>query len=96
MAPEVLIRQNHSFCADFYAVGIIAYEMLVGKRPYVGRDRKSIREEVLNREAKVPAIYHSKMSKEGIDFINKVRLDRLSFCREPPRRDLGMEDCQNC
>ena len=48
--------------------------MLVGKRPYVGRDRKSIREEVLNREAKVPAIYHSKMSKEGIDFINKVSI----------------------
>ena len=25
MAPEVLLRQNHSFCADFYAVGVIAY-----------------------------------------------------------------------
>jgi serine/threonine protein kinase len=30
MAPEVLLRQNHSFSTDFYAVGIIAYEMLVG------------------------------------------------------------------
>ena len=43
MAPEVLLRQNHSFCADFYAVGVIAYELLVGKRPYNGRDRKTIR-----------------------------------------------------
>lgn len=43
MAPEVLLRQNHSFCADLYAVGVIAYELLVGKRPYPGRDRKTIR-----------------------------------------------------
>jgi serine/threonine protein kinase len=49
MAPEVLLRQNHSFCADFYAVGVIAYELLVGKRPYLGRDRKTIREEMLGR-----------------------------------------------
>ena len=44
MAPEVLLRQNHSFCVDFFAVGVIAYELLVGKRPYAGRDRKTIRE----------------------------------------------------
>lgn len=25
MAPEVINRQNHSFCADFFAVGVIAY-----------------------------------------------------------------------
>jgi len=40
MAPEVLMRKNHSFGADFYAVGVIAFELLVGKRPYLGRDRK--------------------------------------------------------
>ena len=44
MAPEVLLRQNHSFGADFYAVGVIAYELFVGKRPYSGKDRKSIRD----------------------------------------------------
>lgn len=74
MAPEVLLRQNHSFCADFYAVGVIAYELLIGKRPYNGRDRKSIREEMLGREAKIPKSYESKISKEGADFINRVRL----------------------
>ena len=44
MAPEVLLRQNHSFCADYFAVGVIAYELVMGKRPYQGRDRKTIRD----------------------------------------------------
>jgi protein kinase A len=44
MSPEVLLKQNHSFCADYYAVGITTYEILVGKRPYNGKDRKQIRD----------------------------------------------------
>ncbi len=74
MAPEVLLRQNHSFCADYYAVGVIAYELLVGKRPYSGRDRKTIREEMLGREAKVPVTFTGQTSSECIDFINRVNV----------------------
>ena len=44
MAPEVLCRQNHSYEADYFAVGVIAYEMMLRKRPYYGRSRKEIRD----------------------------------------------------
>lgn len=87
MAPEVLLRQNHSFCVDLYAVGIIAYELVVGKRPYSGRDRKSIRDEMMAKEAKIPSIYLSRISKEGADFINKVKNNLFSYCRGQQRRD---------
>ena len=40
MAPEVICRKNHSFSVDFFAVGVIAYEMMMGRRPYLGRNRK--------------------------------------------------------
>lgn len=40
MAPEVISRKNHSFSVDFFAVGVIAYEMMMGRRPYLGRNRK--------------------------------------------------------
>ena len=36
MAPEVMFRQNHSYTADYFAVGVLAYEMIMGRRPYVG------------------------------------------------------------
>ena len=34
MAPEVLCRQNHTFAVDYYALGVIAYECMMGRRPY--------------------------------------------------------------
>ena len=49
----------------------MAYELTIGKRPYNGRDRKAIRDEMLAREVKIPSTCKS-ISKEGVDFINKV------------------------
>jgi len=39
MAPEVMNKKNHSFSADFWAVGVIAYECMMGQRPYNGESR---------------------------------------------------------
>lgn len=44
MAPEVLLRKSHSFCADLYAIGIVAFELFAGVRPYTGKDRHSLRD----------------------------------------------------
>lgn len=38
MAPEVLCRQNHGFSVDFYALGVILYELIMKKRPYIVND----------------------------------------------------------
>lgn len=40
MAPEVMCRKNHSYPADYFAVGVMAYEFMLGRRPYVGKNRK--------------------------------------------------------
>ena len=50
MAPEVMCRKNHGLAADYFAVGVIAYECMQGRRPYVGRSRKEIREQILCRQ----------------------------------------------
>ena len=34
MAPEVLWRQNHGFAVDFYAIGVILFELMMHRRPY--------------------------------------------------------------
>ena len=50
MAPEVMCRQNHGVAADYFAVGAIAYEFMTGKRPYQGKSRKEIRENMLAKQ----------------------------------------------
>lgn len=43
-APEVMCRHNHGVAADYYALGIIVFECMMGKRPYVGKTRQEIRD----------------------------------------------------
>lgn len=73
MAPEVMCRQNHSYAVDYFAVGVLAYECMFGKRPYVGKSRKDIRDNILAKQV------HIKKQEvpigwgiEAADFINKM------------------------
>lgn len=34
MAPEVMCRQNHGIAVDYFAVGVIAYEFMMGRVNY--------------------------------------------------------------
>jgi serine/threonine protein kinase len=49
MAPEVILKLNHTYCVDYYAIGVIGYEMITGKRPYMGRTKKEIRDDIVGR-----------------------------------------------
>jgi hypothetical protein len=31
MAPEVICKMDHSYSVDFFALGVIAYEFMIGK-----------------------------------------------------------------
>ena len=53
MAPEVLLIQNHSYAADFFALGVIGYEFMKGYRPYLGRSRKEIKDLIISKQAKI-------------------------------------------
>ena len=71
MAPEVMKAKNHSFAVDFFAVGVIGYEFMLGKRPYYGKNRKEIKEQMLSKQAVITeeTIAHG-WSSESMDFIN--------------------------
>ena len=53
MAPEVILVQNHSFPSDFFALGVIGYEFMLGRRPYLGRGRKEIKQLIIAKQAKL-------------------------------------------
>ena len=72
MAPEVLLGLNHSFPVDFFAIGIMGYEFMMGERPYLGKNRKEIKHLVLKKQAKIDrGEIPDGWSLESVDFINK-------------------------
>lgn len=50
MAPEVIVRTAHGLTADYFALGVIAYECMNGRRPYIGKNRKEIRDLILAKQ----------------------------------------------
>ena len=53
MSPEVINSKNHSFPADYFALGVIGYEFMKGERPYNGKNRKEIKDEINSRQAEI-------------------------------------------
>jgi serine/threonine protein kinase len=68
-----MCRQNHTFSVDFFALGVIVYELMLGKRPYHGRSRKEIRDEVLAKQAQIKKNeIPDNWSIEAADFVNRM------------------------
>ena len=84
MAPEVLNRQKHGIEADYFALGVIVFEFMMGRRPYLGRSKKEIKEFIMARQAKlIKSAVPKGWSIEAADFANKLLIrkpeDRLGF-----------------
>ena len=83
MAPEILSRENHGIVVDYYALGIIAHELLLSKRPFHGKTRKEVKEATYACQYKIEHSTHSSFSEEAASFVNScLKLDpekRLGF-----------------
>mmetsp|Transcript_3150 Transcript_3150/g.5267 ORF Transcript_3150/g.5267 Transcript_3150/m.5267 type:complete len:102 (+) Transcript_3150:558-863(+) len=77
MAPEVMLNRNHSFSADYFALGVIACECMTGKRPYRGKTKETIRDKILAKQEEVTIEQGQPWDDyppEAADFINKCIL----------------------
>ena len=75
MAPEVILVLNHTFVSDFFALGIIGYEFMLGYRPYLGSSRKEIKQLIISKQARIDEDeIPEDWSIEAADFINKLLL----------------------
>ena len=73
MSPEVLFARKHGFTADYFALGVIAYELIFAKRPYMNIRRKSLQQEVLTKEIQIKENELPKgFSLDCMDFINRM------------------------
>lgn len=61
----------HGFSADFWALGVILYELMYGKRPYSGIHRKEYKEKISSTFIQIkPGEQPKDWSVESVDIIN--------------------------
>ncbi|KAF7664008.1 hypothetical protein LDENG_00192230 [Lucifuga dentata] len=78
MAPEIIQNQGHDFSVDFWSLGILIYELLVGSPPFSSSEPQKIYSKILDGVFKYPPY----MSEAAKSIISKL-------CRPRPGQRLG-------
>ena len=42
LAPEMVCQKGHNFAVDWWALGIIIYELVIGVTPFYNKERRNI------------------------------------------------------
>ncbi|MQL70821.1 hypothetical protein Taro_003095, partial [Colocasia esculenta] len=74
LAPEILLGMTHGPTADWWSVGIILYELLVGIPPFNAEHPQKIFDNIMNRNITWPLV-PDEMSYEAYDLIDKLLIE---------------------
>ncbi|CAG9772417.1 unnamed protein product [Ceutorhynchus assimilis] len=72
IAPEVLQRTGYTHVCDWWSVGVILYEMLVGQPPFLANTPAETQYKVINWETTLQIPKQANLSKEATDLILKL------------------------
>lgn len=85
MAPEILLEQRYGRAVDWWAFGVLTYEMLLGQSPFRGDDEDEIFDAILEDEP----LYPITMPRDAVSILQKL------LTRDPSRRlGSGKEDAE--
>ncbi|XP_073004603.1 probable serine/threonine protein kinase IRE isoform X1 [Typha latifolia] len=74
LAPEILLGIPHGQTADWWSVGVILFELIVGIPPFNAEHPQIIFDNIMNRDIPWPQI-PEEMSYEAYDLINKLLIE---------------------
>jgi len=57
MAPEMVARRSYGRPVDFWSLGVLIYEMLAGKPPFMHREIKQLHRKILTEKPKWPSVF---------------------------------------
>ncbi|KAJ8255816.1 hypothetical protein COCON_G00196800 [Conger conger] len=72
IAPEVLLRKGYTQLCDWWSVGVILFEMLVGQPPFLASTPTETQIKVINWESTLQVPPQVKLSPEAVDFIGRL------------------------
>uniref|UniRef100_A0A674CR26 protein kinase C n=1 Tax=Salmo trutta TaxID=8032 RepID=A0A674CR26_SALTR len=78
LAPEVLTETSYTRAVDWWGLGVLIFEMLVGESPFPGDDEEEVFDSIVNDEVRYPRF----LSTEAISVMRRL-------LRRSPERRLG-------
>ena len=72
MAPESLMGKNQTTVSDYYSLGVLTYELMIGSKPYIGKTREEIKEKIKELKLNKKIFEKNNLSNESYDFIKKL------------------------
>ncbi|KAK3602877.1 hypothetical protein CHS0354_018736 [Potamilus streckersoni] len=72
IAPEVLLRQGYTSCCDWWSVGVILYEMLVGQPPFYAATPQETQFKVIHWEKTLKIPPEANVSEPATDLIMRL------------------------
>lgn len=95
LAPETILDKGYSHAVDWWAVGILTFELLNGSTPFVAKTEKDLFVNIITNKYKVPRHFKG----PEIDFIDKLlqtdvtrRLGRTFGGTEAVKRHIFFKD----
>ncbi|XP_047426071.1 serine/threonine-protein kinase N2 [Mugil cephalus] len=83
LAPEVLTDNNYTRSVDWWGLGVLIYEMMVGESPFPGDNEEEVFDSIVNEEVRYPRF----LSPESTSLIQKL------LQKDPEKRlGAGRED----
>ncbi|CAH1785990.1 unnamed protein product [Owenia fusiformis] len=81
LAPEVLTETSYTRAVDWWGLGVLIFEMLVGESPFPGDDEEEVFDSIVNEEVRYPRF----LSTEAIAIMRRL-------LRRNPERRLGASE----
>ena len=72
MAPEILAKRGYSYQIDWWSLGVCAYELIFGRRPFRGRTNSDLTHSIVKDSLRFPEDGASKCSREGMQALRMV------------------------
>ncbi|KAF8515907.1 kinase-like domain-containing protein [Gautieria morchelliformis] len=74
IAPEVFAKKGYSYAVDWWSLGVTAFELAFGRRPFRGRRIGEVTRAICRGHLKFPQDVESKFSADGIGVLKRQRL----------------------
>ena len=68
LAPEIILNEGHDLAVDYWALGVLIYEMVTGIPPFYSTDPMEVYEKILMGAPSIPSTF----SKNLTDLVKKL------------------------